>query len=602
MAFQQKFTEALHDTYPLLVSDIPVSCFGMTNIVVQQLESGQNFCLAAGLNRALSHAAENNYDWVMLLDADSVLVSRPNDFPATGYAPTEVWKLRSDETPERIRDARWERSGPLLLGRNVFESYRYCEDYKGYGYEDADFHENVLGAVGIGQSFTDARVMHLWHPPRPTRRSVSSYELFQKRKRKAITLIAYNRPDYLKEVISALSQVKGIEDYRLFCGIDPGCPKVVEMCRNIDFVESEIVVNPARFGVNYNNRRIIQHAFSKGSGFVVAVEDDIVLSRDALSLCNWFHDWENRDAFLLMNLFAGDSSNETPLRVESRRHFCPWGWCVTKQKYEEWIQPAWMRDTRGWDFSINQLIEREPSLKVLTPTLSRTRNIGRTGVHETPVHHDSVFSNAISSNGSTSESFEFISEVPSTYDEVHERVDRIKGWLVPEHARWLFDTARSLPDNSSILEIGAFQGRSSAVFGFGCLGSRKRICSVDTWNGNDTDFLERDYFHVWKRNMAANCLLSNLTPLVGHSGDVLKHLAQSNERFNMVFIDGCHDYDIVLNDFEWAYDLTVPGGWIAMHDVHFTWPGPERVWHKHASEKLSDCGYIDGLAFGRKPL
>src|SRR5208282_4786804 len=111
--------------------------------------------------------------------------------------------------------------------------------------------------------------------------------------------------------------------------------------------------------------------------------------------CTWYHEWENRDAFLLMNLFAGDSSINTPLRVKSKRHFCPWGWCITKEQYEKWIQPAWMCDPRGWDFSINRIIEHEPALKVLTPTLSRSRNIGRNGIHETPEHYDTVFSNAV---------------------------------------------------------------------------------------------------------------------------------------------------------------------------------------------------------------
>lgn len=601
VALQAGYARALHGTDSLLVSDVPVSGLDICNIVVSDLGSGKDFCLAAGLNAALNCAAERDFDWLLLLDADTILVSHPNDFPPSGFGPCQVWKLGPTDIPELHPKIPWEESGPLLLGRNVFSKYRYCEEFKGYGYEDTDFYENVIGGAGIGRSFTDARTFHLWHPPRPTRRSISNYELFLRRKQKAIALVAHNRPDYLRQVLQCLAAAKGIEQYKLFCGIDPGCEEVEEICREVDFVDCEVVVNPARFGINYNNRRIIQHAFSKGAGLVVVVEDDILLSPDALPLCDWFYRWENRDGFLLMTLFAGDSSLQAPLRVEQRRHFCPWGWCITKKKYEEWVQGGWMCDVRGWDFSINCLIEREPSLKVLTPTLSRARNIGRFGVNETPDHHDATFSRAVYSDGSYTGPFEFLPTVPLNYEEIHDRMDVIKGWLVPEHGRWLFDTARSLPDGSSILEIGCYLGRSTAVLGHACLGSRKKVYCVDTWNGNDTDFQERDYFHLWKRNMAANCLLSHLTPFAGTSEKLLEEFAASGKRFSLTFIDGCHVYEAALRDFEMTYELTEPGGWIAMHDVHFTWPGPERVWHEQATKRLTSCGYIDGLAFGRKP-
>src|SRR3989442_1341560 len=96
LSFQSRFAEALHDTQSLLVSDLSAPSFGLPNVVAPQLECGENFCLAAGLSAALDYAVEKDYDWVLLLDADSVLVSHPNDFPPTGYGPTEVWKLRPD--------------------------------------------------------------------------------------------------------------------------------------------------------------------------------------------------------------------------------------------------------------------------------------------------------------------------------------------------------------------------------------------------------------------------------------------------------------------------------------------------------------------------
>ncbi|MDD2338360.1 MAG: glycosyltransferase family 9 protein, partial [Geobacteraceae bacterium] len=72
-------------------------------------------------------------------------------------------------------------------------------------------------------------------------------------------------------------------------------------------------------------------------------------------------------------------------------------------------------------------------------------------------------------------------------------------------------------------------------------------------------------------------------------------------RVDFAFIDGSHQYDDVLRDFDMVFPLVNEGGYIAFHDVVDTWNGPLRVWYETALPKLYDIDYSTTLACGRKP-
>jgi hypothetical protein len=88
-------------------------------------------------------------------------------------------------------------------------------------------------------------------------------------------------------------------------------------------------------------------------------------------------------------------------------------------------------------------------------------------------------------------------------------------------------------------------------------------------------------------------------PVIGCSADVAKGW---NTPIDLLFIDGSHAYEDVLQDFEQFFPHVNPGGIVAFHDVVDTWPGPLRVWKEVASPSLTDTGNCSTLAFGHKPL
>jgi len=180
----------------------------------------------------------------------------------------------------------------------------------------------------------------------------------------------------------------------------------------------------------------------------------------------------------------------------------------------------------------------------------------------------------------------------------------IEGWLLNEQDRWLLDVARWLPDKTNVLEIGAFKGRGTVCLGLGCLHTRKHVYALDTFCGNDTDFVVDEPFYAeWEYNIRCFGLSSCVTPCIGRSDAFYKYWTIP---LHFLFIDGSHDYDDVLADYINFYPHVMSGGIIALHDVgvhadkSVGFEGPHRVWHELAQEQLYDCGRCSTLVYGRK--
>lgn len=197
-------------------------------------------------------------------------------------------------------------------------------------------------------------------------------------------------------------------------------------------------------------------------------------------------------------------------------------------------------------------------------------------------------------------------------------IDCIEGLLVsPNQERWLFQMARSLPDGSTIVEIGSFKGRSTSCLAFGCRGTKKQVYAIDTFSGNSGDFpvgnavVEEDekrgrpymhyggyFFDDFCLNIKKCGLSGYVKPVIGYSADVAKGW---NTPIDLLFIDGSHAYEDVLQDFEQFFPYVKPGGIVAFHDVVDTWPGPSKVWKEVAAIRLTETGNSSTLAFGKKP-
>jgi predicted O-methyltransferase YrrM len=189
---------------------------------------------------------------------------------------------------------------------------------------------------------------------------------------------------------------------------------------------------------------------------------------------------------------------------------------------------------------------------------------------------------------------------PENFEHISLLLNTVYGWILKDQERFLFEKVKALPDGAVILEMGACRGKSTVAMAFACVGTRKRIFSVDTFCGNEGLMGKVEEFQpVWAGNLRRFGLEQYATPLRGFTTEIVpqRHLYPPPD---FVFIDAAHEYIDVLEDFRNIYPYVKDGGQISFHDVEMGWPGPWRVWKDYAQDLLIDLDFSTSLACGRK--
>ncbi len=145
--------------------------------------------------------------------------------------------------------------------------------------------------------------------------------------------------------------------------------------------------------------------FKNGIEFNVALEDDAVLSPDALEFAEWFYALPNRSEYVYCSLGDPHYRTERALENEYRdvhecRSIYTSAWCFTKFEWA-WMREWWNRHLRtqvGWDWSLAYAMETH-NKRSLYPLVSRAKNIGRVGVHSYPEFFDEKIAPARGSDG-----------------------------------------------------------------------------------------------------------------------------------------------------------------------------------------------------------
>jgi len=278
---------------------------------------------------------------------------------------------------------------------------------------------------------------------------------------KSITLVAYNRPLYTDEVLRALASCRLISDFdRLAIFVDPGCADVAGLCRTWSKrmpIAAEVFANESRLGVAGNPLKAYSYVFEQlAVDYNVAIEDDAVLSPDALELALWFHDHHGSETsrYCFFNLcdhyrYRGEGRNwgnvpEDPsLIAENADLSSPFAWCLPRREWP-FVKRNWNQNTRsigGWDWSIRFAMRMEGRI-ALTPVLSRCRNIGRlNGTHENEETYRAQLG-LRHSDGSYRGGFNMVNRVSE------EQSRRLARWMIPEVPRYFAEReqARRRPE------------------------------------------------------------------------------------------------------------------------------------------------------------
>lgn len=132
-------------------------------------------------------------------------------------------------------------------------------------------------------------------------------------------------------------------------------------------------------------------------------------------------------------------------------------------------------------------------------------------------------------------------------------VDPIEGHMTIFELEWLYKAVSSLPDNSRILEIGTFCGRSTIIMSLAARACH--IISIDKDNIGQNICQQ----HLEQQK------LDNVKLINGNSVELVPTLGL----FDFAFVDGDHGFPTVFYDIAHCARQVKSGGLIAGHDYTF---------------------------------
>lgn len=157
--------------------------------------------------------------------------------------------------------------------------------------------------------------------------------------------------------------------------------------------------------------------------------------------------------------------------------------------------------------------------------------------------------------------------------------EQVKGFLDPREGRRLFELACEASSSGPCLEIGSYCGKSALYIGAACRRFQNTLFSIDHHHGSeehqpgelyfDPDLYDPFHSRVdtlrhFRETLLAADLEQTVVPLVASSTIAARHWSTP---LGLVFIDGGHAYDTVLNDYTGWNRHLLPGGFLIFHDI-----------------------------------
>jgi MMP 1-O-methyltransferase len=161
----------------------------------------------------------------------------------------------------------------------------------------------------------------------------------------------------------------------------------------------------------------------------------------------------------------------------------------------------------------------------------------------------------------------------------------VPGWLTDEEGEALYELARACSGKGVIVEIGSWKGKSTVCLGLGSrAGASVPVYAVDP---------HADYrFGDFKDNVERAGIQKLVRPVASLSQAAADGF---DEPIELLFVDGSHEYHLVLEDFEKWVPKVVEGGWVAFHDTTWT-AGPRKVVGPaiYRSRRFKDARFVVG--------
>lgn len=143
------------------------------------------------------------------------------------------------------------------------------------------------------------------------------------------------------------------------------------------------------------------------------------------------------------------------------------------------------------------------------------------------------------------------------------RGEFVEGWLLPIEG----ETLRQYATGKDCLEIGSWKGRSSCYIAE----TAKSLICVDPFCGDEEAQAQKTDFTTLNEFKANTAGYDNITTIIKFSVDAAKDIPDNS--LDLIFIDGMHTYEAVIEDIEAWYPKMKEGGFIFFHDYSRDWKG-----------------------------
>lgn len=232
---------------------------------------------------------------------------------------------------------------------------------------------------------------------------------------KTICICTTGRMEYIGDLIESLRRNK-TEGWNLYVSMEPGFEDVHSYIRSIDFIPVTAWVNGRRHGPELNTFIAHWSAINDGADAVLYMDDDMLLSPDAIELCDWylahneFHDPEHNAGICLCSRNPNDPSRPNSVSPnDTWQGMVGQGYCYTRAQWFNFVKRNfWVHRPHfggdGYDWALgHSAVDLKKT--ILRPRLSRSRHMGREGFHgggdgavfpdviSTSIHTDFVLEN-----------------------------------------------------------------------------------------------------------------------------------------------------------------------------------------------------------------
>lgn len=204
---------------------------------------------------------------------------------------------------------------------------------------------------------------------------------------KAICIAVSNRPDIVRQTLAAL-RANQTEGWTLYMSCEPDAPEVHALVRAINWMESRWWINGTRLGPELNTFTVCFKAMNDGADALLYFDDDMLLSPDALNLCNWYleNHTEKYPGGLCLCTDASDPARPNSISPnDTWRGLVGQGYCYTCRQWQDFVKPNFWQDNPAWgghgyDWALGYR-SVELGKTILRPRLSRSQHIGVHGHH-----------------------------------------------------------------------------------------------------------------------------------------------------------------------------------------------------------------------------